>query len=78
MFEILVGLAALAILYRMLPKSDKTGDESSILPFLDEEFRNDDSKSKNDYYDWDDNLKDEFHSADDNDIDDSVDDYFEQ
>jgi hypothetical protein len=52
MFEIFVGLVALAILYRLFPKRNKADSESSILPFLDEEFCSDDSKSENEFYDW--------------------------
>ena len=78
MFEIIVGLIALVFLYRVFQKRNEADQGSSILPFLDEEFRKNQSKSENDYYDWEIEANDGFRSSSKDPIDEAGDDFFDE
>lgn len=78
MIEIIVGLIALVVSYHIFPRGNSSNDsQDTILPFLDEEFLNDNKKPKGEYYDWADDMKDDCDLPGENDFDDPGDEYFE-
>jgi hypothetical protein len=77
MIEIIIGFIALVVAYHIFPrKNNSTNSKETIIPFLEDDWRDEKNHSKGEYHDWGDSIESDLESNSDGYFD-PTDEYFE-